>query len=108
MRYLTILISAFAFVLASVAQEDDMYFTVKKNKDSDFKKKTHTVEVIYASEPVTVVTTQVPQTVQTPSTLQERDVDEYNRKGRVTSPPSSSSVTMAQDTDCSELLKKQL
>lgn len=96
MRYLTILISAFTFVLASVAQEDDMYFTVKKTKDSDSKKKTHTVEVIYASEPVTVVTTQVPQTVQTSSTLQQRDVDEYNRRGRGTS--SSSSVTMAQDT----------
>ena len=37
MRYLTILISAFTFVLASVAQEDDMYFTVKKTKDSDSK-----------------------------------------------------------------------
>ena len=35
------------FVLTSIAQEDDMYFAVKKSKNSSSKQKTQKVDIIY-------------------------------------------------------------
>lgn len=82
MRYLIILLIPFIVAQVSFAQEDDMYFPVKKKKETPSKQKSTTVEVIYISDssdmdPVTSATTSV-------STLPERDVDEYNRRSRNT------------------------
>ena len=85
MKHLTILLTTILLGLSSVtmAQEDDMYFTSKKDKkEKQTKSQTPvtTVEVIYEDyAPATPVTPRVTATVPA-STV--RDVDEYNRRGR--------------------------
>lgn len=84
----------FALSSATMAQEDDMYFTTrkdKKEKTSETKVKTHTVEVIYEdeeSEPQ-AYSSRITAVAPTSAT---RDVDEYNRRGRT---PSSSVDTVS-------------
>ena len=55
MRYLIILLTSFMFVLTSIAQEDDMYFAVKKSKNSSSKQITQKVDIIYETESATSV-----------------------------------------------------
>lgn len=91
MRYLIILLTSFMFVLTSIAQEDDMYFAIKKSKNSSSKQITQKVDIIYETESATSV--QQHQNVEKVPSLQERDIDEYNRRGR-------SNVMLSVDSLC--------
>lgn len=96
MKHLTILLSIFMFALSSatMAQEDDMYFTTrkdKKEKTSETKVKTHSVEIIYEDEEPDPQAHSSRITAVAPTSA-TRDVDEYNRRGRT---PSSSADTLS-------------
>ena len=85
MKHLTILLGTLMLTLSTVvmAQEDDMYFTPKKEKKanaSKSEKTTRVIEVVYESdEPEHTSATRV---VATAPTSDMRDVDEYNRRGK--------------------------
>ena len=82
MKHLTILLGTLMLTLSSVAmaQEDDMYFTSRKEKKETApkaEKTTHKVEIVYETEePVHAPVSGVV------ATSELRDVDEYNRRGR--------------------------
>ena len=85
MKHLTILLGTLMLTLSTVvmAQEDDMYFTPKKDKKanaSKSEKTTRVIEVVYESdEPDHASAFHV---VATAPTSNMRDVDEYNRRGK--------------------------
>lgn len=97
MKHLTILLSMLMLTSASVAnaQEDDMYFSPKKAKKAQA---THKVEVVYEDEspeeyrPVTVAAA-------SGTGYAERDVDEYNRRGRSTQTIDAAAVEDDENTD---------
>ena len=94
MKHLTILLGTLMLTLSPVvmAQEDDMYFTSKKDKKaSKTEKTTHKVEVIYETEDPAPTS----RVVATAPVSDTRDVDEYNRRGR--RPSSISDDTLTTD-----------
>lgn len=94
MKHLTILLSTLMLTSVSfaMAQEDDMYFSPKKAKKTPAR---HKVEVVYEDEEPEE---RVPAATQTPARTEsmERDVDEYNRRGRSTQ---SSTGTQEEEED---------
>lgn len=96
MRHLTILLSTLMLTSVSfaMAQEDDMYFSPKKAKKTQAPRK---VEIVYEDEDVQAYT---PVTSVTSSRVaySERDVDEYNRRGRGTQ-SSTDTLVVAEDAD---------
>ncbi|MBQ3129271.1 MAG: hypothetical protein IJC23_00080 [Bacteroidaceae bacterium] len=100
MKHLTILLGTLMLTLSSVAmaQEDDMYFTSRKEKKETApkaEKTTHKVEIVYETEePVHAPVSGVV------ATSELRDVDEYNRRGRRYSSTSADTLYAdAQEAD---------
>lgn len=101
MKKLAILFSITMLVTSSSlkAQEDDMYFTPKKDKKvAKTEKTTRKVEVVLETEePSNVYTSRVTATV---PVSEVRDVDEYNRRGK--KPSSFSSDTVSTESQIAE------
>lgn len=96
MKHLTIILGTLLLAQSYVAmaQEDDMYFTArkdKKEKAAKAEKNVHKVEIIYEdAESAPVADTRITATVPASGV---RDVDEYNRRGRRPSSVSDDTLT---------------
>lgn len=101
MKKLAILFSIIMLSSSSLlkAQEDDMYFTSRKDKKvSKTEKTTRMVEVVYETEePSYVQSARVTATV---PVSEVRDVDEYNRRGKYSS--TSSVDTLSAEVQVTE------
>lgn len=100
MKNLAILFGAIMLVTPALlnAQEDDMYFTARKDKNGNKTEKTaRRVEIVYETEE----NSSVPAShVAAPASVTEsRDVDEYNRRGRRPSPQSADTLSMEMQTE---------
>ena len=104
MKHLTLYISIVMLAMSSfvMAQEDDMYFNPKKDKQekkSKAEKKTYQIEVIYEDDETVSAQDQSARITATAPTSSLRDVDEYNRRGRSSSVSSTDTLKITATTD---------